>query len=449
MALTVRYLTAEQTGTGHAGTDVDPWSLADYISGHTRGMLVHVKAGTYTLTGASANMIIGNNHVSSTNTIGFPLILRGYITTPGDLDSGAVTDNQPVFTVDDASKYLQTSQYCSNVQVRNITFTGANATQSMHVQGVCRFRRCRFVNTAGNVSNAACAMRSSTAPHYFEQCYFENSQSYSINNGLVVSTSNAFFVGCTFNASKRVADIPNECLFDACIFLAKNKVSDIAALTISDDRCTVRNCVFDGFGVGVLFTRSTSGTVSGTVMNNIFVNCATGIELNAAGSQTKFDGHVINNAVNGVATAGFTDESELVGFTPQTLIGTPFETGTYGLSDTTDAGLCKNAAAPTRIQHGNTLNRLDVGAVQSLIVVDYPDEEDVRDGVTYDNGLLTGTCAVPAAADVREDTPIDDTTGTLAVPSPASVEYGVATDNTTGTYRRLMTFEDQSDVVTD
>ena len=447
MALTDKYVTAEQTGSGHAGTAVDPWSLADYISGHTRGMLVHVKAGTYTLTGVGANTIVGNNHVSGTETVGFPLILRGYITTPGDLDSGAVTTNQPVFTVDAATKYLQTSQYCSNVQVENITFTGDSATQSMSVQGVCRFRRCRFVNTAGNVSNPAHAMSSSTAPHYFQECYFENSQSYSANNGAVVFANNAFFVGCTFNASKKVAVNPTECLFSDCIFLAKNKVSGIAALTIGDDKCTVRNCVFDGFGVGVLFTRSTSGTVSGVVANNIFVNNTVPFGLNGSGSQTKFDAHLLNNASD--VAVSFGDDAELLGLTPIALSGSPFETGTYELSDSVDAGLCKNAASPTRIQHGNTLNRLDVGAVQSLIVVDYPDEADVRDGVTYDNGLMEGSCAVPAAADVREDTPIDATVGTLAVPAPESVEYGVATDNTTGTYRRLMTFEDQSDVVTD
>ncbi|MCX7006605.1 MAG: hypothetical protein NTY53_05045 [Kiritimatiellaeota bacterium] len=44
---------------------------------------------------------------------------------------------------------------------------------------------------------------------------------------------------------------------------------------------------------------------------------------------------------------------------------------------------------------------------------DYPAEADVRSGVQFDSEAKTGTCKVPAAADVRKDTPVDATVGTL------------------------------------
>ena len=49
-----------------------------------------------------------------------------------------------------------------------------------------------------------------------------------------------------------------------------------------------------------------------------------------------------------------------------------------------------------------------------------PAATDVRTGVVYNNGVNTGTCAVPAAASVGFGVPVDATTGTAAL-TPASV----------------------------
>ena len=56
---------------------------------------------------------------------------------------------------------------------------------------------------------------------------------------------------------------------------------------------------------------------------------------------------------------------------------------------------------------------------------DYPDESDVRLGVDYQFGNLTGTCAVPAAGSVALGVPVDNTTGT-AVLSAADIVAAVA-----------------------
>lgn len=54
-------------------------------------------------------------------------------------------------------------------------------------------------------------------------------------------------------------------------------------------------------------------------------------------------------------------------------------------------------------------------------------------GYTIAGAALTGTAAIPTAANVRSGTATDATTGSLAVPAASSVRSGTATDNTTGT----------------
>jgi hypothetical protein len=66
-----------------------------------------------------------------------------------------------------------------------------------------------------------------------------------------------------------------------------------------------------------------------------------------------------------------------------------------------------------------------------------PSAGDLRSGVQLKNNSttlnLTGTAAIPTAANVRSGTATDNTTGTLAVPSVSNVRNGIAVDNTTGT----------------
>ncbi len=52
---------------------------------------------------------------------------------------------------------------------------------------------------------------------------------------------------------------------------------------------------------------------------------------------------------------------------------------------------------------------------------------DVRSGIVYANGNLTGTCAVPAAGSVALGVPVDATTGT-AVLTPGAIRAELATE---------------------
>ena len=56
-----------------------------------------------------------------------------------------------------------------------------------------------------------------------------------------------------------------------------------------------------------------------------------------------------------------------------------------------------------------------------------PAASNVRSGVSYASGALTGSCAVPAAGSVALGVPVDNTTGTAALTPAAVWEYATRT----------------------
>ena len=77
-----------------------------------------------------------------------------------------------------------------------------------------------------------------------------------------------------------------------------------------------------------------------------------------------------------------------------------------------------------------------------------PAATDVRDGVSYASGALTGTCAVPAAASVAFGVPVDATTGTAAL-TPAAVWEYATREITGGTVDTATTLTNSPDVPTE
>lgn len=62
------------------------------------------------------------------------------------------------------------------------------------------------------------------------------------------------------------------------------------------------------------------------------------------------------------------------------------------------------------------------------------DITDVRFGVVYNDGALTGTAHITTAPDTREGVLVDDTVGTLAIAGPDNVRLNIPTDDTVGNY---------------
>jgi hypothetical protein len=90
-----------------------------------------------------------------------------------------------------------------------------------------------------------------------------------------------------------------------------------------------------------------------------------------------------------------------------------------------------------------------IDGVTASAACDYPVIADVRDGVDYDSGNLTGTLAVPAASDVREGVAVDAGTGTYEPADEAdvllNVQYGAGGTEKTGSLLRYAVETDAND----
>lgn len=106
------------------------------------------------------------------------------------------------------------------------------------------------------------------------------------------------------------------------------------------------------------------------------------------------------------------------------------EYGTFGQSPTSGTGI--------RLKKANTnvavFNYCDTAGAKTLIDATtnaaMPAATDVRSGVSYASGALTGSCAVPAAGSVALGVPVDATTGT-AVLSVANVQSALTAQGLT------------------
>ena len=102
------------------------------------------------------------------------------------------------------------------------------------------------------------------------------------------------------------------------------------------------------------------------------------------------------------------------------------EYGLYGMSPVSGTGI--------RLKKANTnvavFNFCDTAGAKTLIDAtqgQMPAATDVRSGVSYASGALSGSCAVPAASSVAFGVPVDATTGTAALTPAAVWEYASRT----------------------
>ena len=90
------------------------------------------------------------------------------------------------------------------------------------------------------------------------------------------------------------------------------------------------------------------------------------------------------------------------------------EYGDYGMSPTSGTGIRLKKVST----NAAVFNYCDTAGAKTLVDAtqgQMPAATDVRDGVSYASGALTGTCAVPAAGSVALGVPVDATTGTATL----------------------------------
>lgn len=108
------------------------------------------------------------------------------------------------------------------------------------------------------------------------------------------------------------------------------------------------------------------------------------------------------------------------------------EYGAYGMSPTSGTGIrLKKLSSNVAV-----FNYVDSGSAKTLVDAtqgSMPAEADVRSGVSYASGALTGTCAVPAAASVAYGVAVGATTGTayLSQSDVLAAVWGAATSSLT------------------
>jgi hypothetical protein len=108
------------------------------------------------------------------------------------------------------------------------------------------------------------------------------------------------------------------------------------------------------------------------------------------------------------------------------------EYGDYGMSPTSGTGIrLKKLGSNVAV-----FNYVDSGSAKTLVDAtqgQMPAESDVRDGVSYASGALTGSCKVPAAASTAFGVPVDATTGTayLSQSDVLAAVWGAATSSLT------------------
>jgi hypothetical protein len=211
------------------------------------------------------------------------------------------------------------------------------------------------------------------------------------------------------------------------------------------------------FSIGILFNGTLNLTGNATGGSG---TTSSGVYNNGAGLGT-ITGIATGGTAGGIASAGAHNQSTGTIIVTR-IVGNAFGPGnTVGLASVPGAnnvttgiiqfeemefgafGQSPNAGTGFRLKKVSTnvavFNYVDSGSAKTLVDAtqgQMPAEADVRDGVSYASGALTGTCKVPAAASVAFGVPVDATTGTAAL-TPASVWdhllTAITTSSTIGT----------------
>lgn len=125
------------------------------------------------------------------------------------------------------------------------------------------------------------------------------------------------------------------------------------------------------------------------------------------------------------------------------------EYGQYGMTPTSGTGIRLKKVSTNQA----IFNYVDAGAAKTLVDAtqgQMPAATDVRNGISYASGALTGTCAVPAAGSVALGVPVDATTGTATLTAEnVRAAIGLATANLDTQLADLPTAAENADAVWD
>jgi len=160
-------------------------------------------------------------------------------------------------------------------------------------------------------------------------------------------------------------------------------------------------------------------------------NLAPGILNNSTGRINV--GRAVGNAFGVGNTAGLTSNAGVANTSAGIVEFSELEYGSLGQSPTSGTGF----RLKKQISNAAVFTYCDTAGAKTLVDAtqgQMPAASDVRSGVSYASGALSGSCAVPAASSVAFGVPVDNTTGTalLTGAAVASAVWGAATRSITG-----------------
>lgn len=355
---------------------------------HVAGNTIYVKAGTYTVTSASTNVASGCVSLTA-GAAANQTRLIGYQTTRGD------NGTKPLLQASGIATFTLVAVGAAG-RVDNISADGASLTASRGFQVATGGNSALAIRCkAANCTNSGFA-GGTTA--FVALCETTGCSSVaSFNSGLS-------YVGCVARANS-VSGFTSPASAVGCLAINNTGASTIGFTAIQGG--SVQNCTAYGNGShGFSFTGSTNGaiatnclsasnggfgfTVGSAYDNGLLVNCAT------------------YNNTSGAVSTNVTAASQ-IGLI--TLTGDPFTNAAgldFSLNNTAGAGAAVRAAGiPTAtgtyaLPGGlSTPTYPDVGAARHPDPApDYPTAANVRFGVSYSFGTLTGTVVLPDPTDV-------------------------------------------------
>lgn len=307
---------------------------------------VNVKAATYANTTTTRS-------VSWTGTTEFPFCMRGYNTTPGDLDN--VSDGtRPEVTFTTGS--ITFSSSFQNIQ--NLNFSCSSGTQPLFFAATdSSVVRCRCVNTNASASSVAI---STSARQTYRDCYFACTSSsttiVSLPSGPVDFTSCVFSGGghgVTVAGNIRIA-------ISDCAFLSMG--GDALRITsASADLIVVKsNLFYNSAGDGIKITvNSTSGRIIAT--DNVFSNCGGYAINNSSGTNTNRI-FVANNLYYNNTSGNLNGLGDTADIGSVTDVSSPFVDAAGG--DFTLASTSNGYGFSRKFENVATTSYADIGAVQ-------------------------------------------------------------------------------------
>jgi fibronectin-binding autotransporter adhesin len=144
-------------------------------------------------------------------------------------------------------------------------------------------------------------------------------------------------------------------------------------------------------------------------------------------------GRAVGNAFGVGNTAGLTSNAGVANASTGIVEFSELEYGSLGQSATSGTGFRLKKQSSNAV----TFNLCDTAGAKTLVDAtqgQMPAISNVRLGVSYASGALTGTCAVPSPATVATGVPVDNTVGTAALSASdvAAAVWGAATRSITG-----------------